>query len=87
MKVGYKFEVFPLTYPDDDVPGAVYAVLVNLRPHEAAHHVHQLVVVFITHLVIIIIITIILSVITYWYRHHPTQVITKCIVENKIKLG
>ena len=58
ITVRYQFS--PLTYPDDDIPGAVYAVLVNLRVHKAAHHVHQLVMVFITHLVIIIIIIILI---------------------------
>ena len=63
----------------------MHAVLVYLRPHQAAHHIHQLVMVFITHLIIIIIIIII--ILTYWYRHQSTKIVTKCIVEWKIKLG
>ena len=43
----------PSTYPDDDVPRAVHAVLVYLRSHQTAHHIHQLVVVLITGLIII----------------------------------
>ena len=76
----------PLTYPDDDISSAVHAVLVYLRPHETPHHVHQLVVVFITHLIFIIIIIIIITIITYWYWHQSAKVVTKCIVEWKIKL-
>ena len=76
----------PLTYPDDDVSSAVHTVLVYLRSHKAPHNVHQLVVVFITHLIIIIIFLITITIITYWYWHQSAEVVTKCIVEWKIKL-